>query len=191
MQVVGLTGNIGSGKSTVGRVFQSLGIPVFNSDDEAKKAYTLPSIQKEVHGIIGVEIDFSKETWKKQIADSIFSNHLERQNLETLIHGYVQHKFQEWKSDQNSAYIIREAALASSFSPNNTDWLIEVRADLETRKKRVIQRSGITEKEFHLRDSIQFRNEIFPQEKTLFINNNEDEMILKTILEIDKKLNPS
>ncbi|MFM7721555.1 MAG: dephospho-CoA kinase, partial [Bacteroidota bacterium] len=120
MQIVGLTGNIGSGKSTVGRVFQSLGIPVFNSDNEAKKAYSLISIQNEVNEILGAEIDFSKETWKEQIADSIFSDPLKRQNLETLIHGYVQHKFQEWKSDQNSAYIIREAALASSFSPNNT-----------------------------------------------------------------------
>ncbi|MFA9220974.1 MAG: dephospho-CoA kinase, partial [Sediminibacterium sp.] len=52
MQVVGITGNIGAGKSTIARAFVALGIPVFNSDEEAKKAYTNPSIQIEVREIL-------------------------------------------------------------------------------------------------------------------------------------------
>jgi energy-coupling factor transporter ATP-binding protein EcfA2 len=83
MQVVGLTGNIGSGKSTVAKAFVALGIPVFNSDDEAKKAYLIPSIQNEVREILGSPkgpmegpsednyLDFSKDTWKFEIAEII------------------------------------------------------------------------------------------------------------------------
>ena len=100
MEVVGLTGNIGAGKSTVANVFVALGIPVFNSDLEAKKAYTIPTIQNEVKTILGIEIDFSKDSWKSEIASIIFSNVEKRLRLEKLIHSYVQDKFIQWKSIQ-------------------------------------------------------------------------------------------
>ena len=83
MEVVGLTGNIGSGKSTIAKVFIALGIPVFNSDDEAKKVYTIPSIQHEVKTILGIEINFSKDSWKSEIASVIFSNVEKRLRLES------------------------------------------------------------------------------------------------------------
>ena len=94
MEVVGLTGNIGAGKSTVANVFVALGIPVFNSDEEAKKAYAIPTIQIEVQNILsssdgslkgpteGIHIDFSKDTWKSEIAAVIFSNVEKRLSLE-------------------------------------------------------------------------------------------------------------
>jgi dephospho-CoA kinase len=188
MQVVGLTGNIGSGKSTVAKAFFALGIPVFNSDDEAKKAYTIPSIQKKVKAILGIEIDFSKDTWKSEIARIIFSNEEKRLRLEKLIHAYVQDKFMQWKSKQTSKYIIREAALADSFQPENCDWLIEVFAEKETRLQRVIARSGLTQEEFEVRDSLQKRNEIFPSERKFQIENNENDNILNVLLDIHFKL---
>lgn len=189
MEVVGLTGNIGSGKSTIAKAFVALGIPVFNSDDEAKKAYTLPSIQNEVKIILGIEIDFSKDTWKSEIASIIFSNVEKRLRLEKLIHSYVQDKFIQWKSIQTSKYIIREAALADSFQPENCDWLIEITANRETRLKRVILRSGLTEEEFNKRDSLQKKNEKFPSNKLFTIENNEGNSVLNDILAIHEKLN--
>lgn len=189
MQVVGLTGNIGSGKSTVAKVFIALGIPVFNSDDEAKKAYTLPSIQDEVNTILGIEVDFSKDSWKSEIAAIIFSNVEKRLRLEKLIHSYVQDKFIQWKSIQTSKYIIREAALADSFEPENCDWLIEVIANRKTRLQRVILRSGLTEEEFNKRDSLQKKNEKFPSNKLFTIENNDGNSILIDILAIHETLN--
>jgi len=188
MQIVGLTGNIGSGKSTVGRAFQALGIPVFDSDNEAKKAYQIISIQNAVIAILGEDINFSSHSWKAQIAEHIFSDSTKRLKLEELIHGHVQHAFQIWKSNQLASYIIRESALANSFHTENCDWLIEVQADLELRKTRVLQRGGISEQDFLKRNSIQSRNENFPDDKTLVILNNDEEMILKTILDIHEKL---
>ena len=189
MEVVGLTGNIGSGKSTIAKVFVALGIPVFNSDDEAKKAYTIPSIQYEVIKILGIEIDFSKDSWKSEIASIIFSNVEKRLRLEKLIHSFVQNEFISWKAKQNGKYIIREAALADSFQPENCDWLIEVSANRETRLQRVILRSRLTEEEFNKRDSLQKRNEQFPSNKRFTIENNEGNSILNDILAIHHKLN--
>lgn len=201
MEVVGLTGNIGSGKSTVAKAFVALGIPVFNSDEEAKKAYAHVSIQNEVQDILSSsdssskglseekQIDFSKDTWKSDIAAIIFSIPEKRLRLEKLIHNFVQNEFISWKAKQISKYIIREAALADSFQPENCDWLIEVNANRETRLQRVILRSGLTEEEFNKRDALQKKNEKFPSNKLFLIENNEGNSVLNDILAIHEKLN--
>ncbi len=196
MQVVGLTGNIGSGKSTVAKAFAALGVPVFNSDEVAKKAYKIPSIQIEVREILssekgqkeGIQIDFSKDTWKSEIARIIFSDAEKRLRLEKLIHAFVQNEFVRWKNLQHSSYIIREAALADSFQPENCDWLIEVTAKRETRLQRVSLRSGLTKEDFNKRDSLQKRNEKFPSNKLFNLENNDGNPILNDILAIHKKL---
>jgi hemoglobin/transferrin/lactoferrin receptor protein len=102
---------------------------------------------------------------------------------------YVQNEFSSWKAKQISKYIIREAALADSFQPENCDWLIEVNANRETRLQRVILRSGLTEEEFNKRDSLQKKNEKFPSNKLFLIENNEGNSILNDILAIHEKLN--
>ena len=181
-------------------VFVALGIPVFNSDEEAKKAYAIPTIQIEVQNILsssdgslkgpteGIHIDFSKDTWKSEIAAVIFSNVEKRLRLESLIHTYVQNEFILWKAVQNSKYVIREAALANSFQPENCDWLIEVLAKKETRMNRVNQRSGLTEEEFNKRDTLQHRNESFPPLKTFTISNNDEDQLFPEILKIHEQL---
>ena len=200
MEVVGLTGNIGAGKSTAAKVFAALGIPVFNSDEEAKKAYTIPSIQIEVQNILSssegsmkgpeevIHIDFSKSTWKSEIAAVIFSNVEKRLRLESLIHKFVQKEFIKWKARQHSKYVIREAALANSFQQENCDWLIEVIADKEIRKNRVIQRNGLTEEEFNKRDALQLRNESYPSNKIFTVSNNSSDQVLPEILKIHEQL---
>jgi len=208
MQVVGLTGNIGSGKSTLAKAFAALGVPVFNSDEEAKKAYSIPSIQIEVQTILRYEegspkgpkegpmegspkgpsednhLDFSKDTWRSEIAAIIFSNEEKRLRLESLIHAFVQNEFVRWKAIQHSKYVIRESALANSFQQENCDWLIDVVADKETRKNRVISRSGLTEEEFNKRDTLQCRNETFPTNKTFTLLNNDNNQVLPEVLKI-------
>ena len=212
MQVVGLTGNIGSGKSTIAKAFSALGIPVFNSDEEAKKAYAITSIQNEVREILSskkgpvegqtkgspkgspkdssqvIYLDFSKDTWKSDIAAIIFSNTEKRLRLESLIHTFVQTEFIRWKSLQQSKYVIRESALANSFQPENCDWLIEVIAEKETRMNRVMKRSGYTEEDFSKRDALQVPNKTFAAKKTFRIKNNNNDDVLREILIIHDRL---
>jgi len=200
MQVVGLTGNIGSGKSTIAKAFAALGIPVFNSDEEAKKAYAIPSIQNDVQDILSSsevsskghteekQIDFSKETWKSEIAAIIFSNSEKRLRLESLIHAFVQTEFIQWKSLQHSKYVIRESALANSFQPENCNWLIEVFADETTRQQRVLKRSEISPEDFAKRNALQKRNINFPVECLFKISNNDKDFVLPEILKIHEHL---
>ena len=84
--------------------------------------------------------------------------------------------------------MIREAALANSFQPENCDWLIEVLAKKETRMNRVNQRSGLTEEEFNKRDTLQHRNESFPPLKTFTISNNDEDQLFPEILKIHEQL---
>jgi dephospho-CoA kinase len=84
--------------------------------------------------------------------------------------------------------VIREAALANSFQQENCDWLIEVIADKEIRKNRVIQRSGLTEEEFNKRDALQPRNESFPSNKIFAVSNNYNDRVLPEILKIHELL---
>jgi len=188
MQIVGLTGNIGSGKSTIVKAFAALGVPVFNSDEEAKKAYAIPSIQQEVQSILGLELNFNKDEWKNEIAQIIFSNTEKRTRLESLIHKFVYYAFENWKQKQNSNYIIRESALANSFQPENCDWLIEVIANKSTRLQRVIERSGLSEDEFNKRDSLQNTNKTFPEARKFTISNNNSDSVLNEILKINQNL---
>ena len=188
MQIVGLTGNIGSGKSTIAKAFNALGIPVFNSDAEAKKAYSFPSIQSEVQAILEKSIDFNQNNWKDEIASVIFSDRSKREKLETLIHEEVRKAFTKWCELQHSKYVIREAALANSFQPENCDWLIEVTADKETRMKRVMIRNNFSESEFNRRDALQKTNENFPTSKTLRITNNDEDQVLSQVLRIHERL---
>jgi len=200
MQVVGLTGNIGSGKSTIAKAFTALGIPVFNSDEEAKKAYAIPSIQNDVQDILSSsevsskghaeekQIDFSKENWKSEIAAIIFSNSEKRHRLESLIHAFVQTEFIRWKSLQHSKYVIRESALANSFQPENCNWLIEVFADETTRQQRVLERSKVSLDDFTKRNSLQQRNLNFPTNCIFKISNNDSDLVLPEIMKIHEQL---
>ena len=188
MVVVGLTGNIGSGKSTIAKAFTALGIPVFNSDEEAKKAYAIPFIRSEAQSILGIELDFKSNGWKNEIAQIIFSNVEKRIRLESLVHSFVHEAFENWKRKQDSTYIIREAAIASSFQPENCDWLITVIAEKETRMNRVMRRSGLTEEEFKKRDALQHRNESYPSNKIFTISNNHNNQVLPEILKIHEQL---
>ena len=188
MVVVGLTGNIGSGKSTIAKAFTALGIPVFNSDEEAKKAYVIPSIQQEVQSILEIELNFNSINWKNEISQIIFSNVEKRTRLESLIHGFVHQSFEKWKQKQNSIYAIREAALANSFQRENCDWLMVVSADETTREKRVFQRSNLSKEAFAQRNALQQTNSNFPSEFIFNISNNDNDFVLPEILKIHRQL---
>ncbi len=188
MQIVGLTGNIGSGKSTIAKAFAALGVPVFNSDEEAKKVYSIPSVQIEVQIILETYIDFLSIGWKEQIASIIFNHPDKRAKLELLVHEFVRTRFIEWVSQQDARYVIREAALSQSFNEGNCDWLIEVTADKNTRLNRVIKRSGYSSEEFKKRDALQHSNTGFDPNKRIVISNNNDDKVLPKVLQIHKQL---
>lgn len=181
MLKVGITGNIGSGKSTVARVFELLGVKVFYADTEGKKVMTTDAVL-----IDGVKKTFGEETYfadgilnRKYLAAIVFNNEAELKKLNALVHPAVFRAFDEWaKVNATEPYIIKEAAVMfESGSYQDCDETILVAAPLATRVKRVIARDKISRAEVEAREARQL-----PQEKKIEMANhillNDDSQLL-------------
>jgi dephospho-CoA kinase len=144
-KIIGLTGGIGSGKTTVANAFLWLGVPVFFADDEAKRCYTEdPLVKEEMIQQFGSTIYLPNgELNKLQLAQLIFTQNEARQFVEELVHPAVNRRFQKWIIKQNSPYVIREAAiLFESGTHRDCYATISIEAPEEVRIERVVKRSG-------------------------------------------------
>lgn len=145
MLKVGITGGIGSGKTTVARIFKSLGIPVFHSDDEAKKCYTMhPEVRQKILGLIGPDAyDTDDEPNFPLIAKRVFTDEALLKQVNALIHPMVGQMFEAWCTEnQKTAYVLKEAAILVETGANRTlDALIVVKAPEELRIERVMKRT--------------------------------------------------
>ena len=118
MKKRGLTGNIGSGKTTIASLFEVLGIAVFNADNEAKRLMSDDKILKnELIVAFGKEVFVENKLNRKYLADLAFSDELVLKKLNSLVHPFVQHAFDKWSDEQISPYVIKEAAIL--FESNN------------------------------------------------------------------------
>ncbi len=149
MIVIGLTGGIGSGKTTVAKIFQEKGIPVFFADDEAKKLMQDSEVLRaKIRATFGDKSYLNNTLNRAYLAQIVFSDKSQLERLNALVHPAVKNHFIEWQSKQKSKYVIYEnAILFESKSNLNCDFIIVVSADKETRIKRVIKRDNISRQE--------------------------------------------
>ncbi|MFJ1262879.1 dephospho-CoA kinase [Capnocytophaga canis] len=148
MMVVGLTGGIGSGKTTIARMFQDLGIPVYISDIEAQKVIeTDPVIKRRIIKEFGELAYIDGKYNRRYIADIVFNDKHKLQKLNNIVHPALALHFQRWKDMQKSLYIIKEAAiLFESGAYKQCDYIITVTAPEQERIRRVVERDQVTEK---------------------------------------------
>ncbi|MEJ7912342.1 MAG: dephospho-CoA kinase, partial [Chitinophagaceae bacterium] len=147
MLKVGITGGIGSGKSTVARLFGLLNIPVYDADGASKRLYysnkLLQSQLKQHFGDDIYELDVLN---RKKLANIVFSNPLALQLLNSLVHPLTIRDAEDWMDLQESPYIIKEAALLfESKSAQKLDVVIGVKAPEDIRISRAMQRDGVNE----------------------------------------------
>lgn len=145
-KIIGLTGGIGSGKTTIANHFMAVGIPVYIADDEARKIMQSEAIIDDIQKTFGTAI-FEKGVLNRQkLAEIVFNNPDKLKLLNGIIHPAVKKHFENWISNHNQTpFIIYEAAiLFESGSYKNCDKIITVTAPLETRIQRVIQRDNTT-----------------------------------------------
>lgn len=146
-KIIGLTGGIGSGKTTIANYFSSLGIPVYIADEEAKKLLYDKEVVNAVKEALGEEVLTNGLPDKKKLAEIVFNDKQKLALLNSIIHPKVQEHFYEWvQSHQNSNFVIKEAAiLFESGSYKDCDKVILVTAPLDVRVKRVMARDNVTE----------------------------------------------
>ena len=190
MKKIGITGGIGSGKTYVSEVFFSLGIPVFNADVESNRlirsSEKLKSLLKDS---FGHDIYTNGILDKKKLASIVFSDKEKLENLNSIIHPIVKQKFKDWCKQQNSSYVIKEAAiLFESSSDKGLDAVICVSAPLNIRIDRAIKRDGSSEKEIKNRIENQISQEEKENLSDYIIVNDGVQSLLPQILKIHQLL---
>ncbi len=191
MLKIGLTGNIGSGKTTVAKVFELLGIPVFYADDEAKKVMVTDAILMDaLKQTFGAESYFEDGSLnRKHIAGIVFNNEAELKKLNALVHPATFRAFDNWLQNIHSApYVIKEAALLfESDSYKMCDRSLLVSAPLENRIARVIKRDHITRAEVESREARQFTEEKKKQLANDVIVNDDHQLVIPQVLALHEQ----
>ena len=186
---IGLTGGIGSGKSTVAKVFEILGIPVYYADTAAKKIMnTDPELRKAIQLEFGDDAYTGQELNRKKIASIVFNNPAKLEKLNQLIHPVTIRDAEEWMKKQNSPYAIKEAALLFESGANaGLDKIIGVSAPQQLRIKRVMERDGVNQEEVISRMNRQWDEERKMNQCDEVIINNEQELIIPQVLDLHRK----
>jgi len=146
MKVVGLTGGIGSGKTTVSNMFKDLGVPVYIADVEAKKLMnTSKVIQRKLIELFGDKAYENNELNRAYIASKIFNDDSYLKKMNAIIHPSVAVHFKKWLQKQTSKYVIKEAAIIFEHNMQSQyDSIITVIADKDERIDRILKRDNTT-----------------------------------------------
>lgn len=187
---VGLTGGIGSGKSTVARVFEVLGIPVYYADEATRQLMnTDEALKKEIISNFGEESYSNGQLNRPFIASIVFSNKEKLDLLNAITHPATIRHANEWMQKQTAPYVIKEAALIfESGSAENLDYVIGVSAPKPLRIRRVMERDGISSEEVQKRMSRQLSEDMKMKLCDFILINNELELLTPQVLALHEQL---
>lgn len=149
MIVVGLTGGIGSGKSTIAAMFHELGVPVYNSDERAKHLMnTSKKIRKQLIELFGKKAYLEGNLNRTYIAKKVFNDTDLLEQLNQIVHPVVRKDFLKWTKKQNASYVIQETALLFENNAQELyDSVILITAPKELRIERVLSRDESTKEQ--------------------------------------------
>lgn len=189
-KIIGLTGGIGSGKSTVANYFQSLGMPVYIADEQAKIISDSPEILQKIKSTFGNDIFENEKLNREKLSQIVFNDSQKLQQLNAIIHPAVKKDFELWVlKHKNAPYLMKEAAiLFESGSYKDCDFVITVVAPLETRIQRVIKRDNTTRENVLRRIENQWSDDKRIAKSKFVIENSDIESTKEQIEQIFKKL---
>jgi dephospho-CoA kinase len=188
---VGVTGGIGSGKSTVCKVFRVLGVPVFEADKVARQIMdTSEEVREQLPRLFGASVYLPDQSInRKYLAGLVFNDPSLLEQLNKLIHPLVRKAFYDWCILQEVPYVIHEAAiLFESGFYRMMDKTITVVTNESERVERVMKRENIPAELVKQRMKNQWTDEEKMKLADFIIGNNENELVIAQIIEIDKKL---
>ena len=190
MKIVGLTGGIGSGKSVILEVFSSYGVPCYQADNRAKELMQKsPELIRQIKLLFGDDIYQDKKLNRSKLADIVFGDKKKLKSLNALVHPLVNKDFQFFLNQQNTAYVIKEAAiLFETGVAKDCDETILVTAPEKLRIQRVMKRDKINAEHIKSRMNHQWSDEKKIPLANYVINNIDWDKTLKKIEEIHKKI---
>lgn len=183
---LGITGGIGSGKTTVCRIFRVLGVPVFVADTIAKQLMNSDrGIRDAINTIADKDIYTSGELDRKELGRLIFNRPELLRRVNAAIHPAVFRMFDEWAVESKEPYVIMEAAiLFESGADEFVDRVVTISAPVEERIARVMGRNELSREEVIRRINNQIEDDEREDQSYYVINNAENEMIISEILKI-------
>lgn len=187
---IGLTGGIGSGKSTIAKLFELLHVPVYSADAASKRLYhTDTELVASLKKHFGEEIYTQGQLNRSRLAAIVFTNKSKLALLNSLVHPPTIRDAEEWMKRQTTPYIIKEAALLfESGSVESLDYVIGVYAPVHVRIKRVMERDGSSRQEVQNRMSKQIDENIKMRLCDFIITNHEQDLVIPQVLSLHEKL---
>ena len=189
-KTTGLTGGIGSGKTTVAKLFEELGIPVYYSDDEAKKLYENPEVQHRITEAVGPGLFPGGRLDRAKLARYLFTDPAVREKVNAIIHPAVRENFGRFlERHAEVPYVLNEAAILFETGTYKTfDANILVTAPEDVRIARVMHRDGITEEAVRERMRAQLPDSEKIPLATFVIRNDGFHSLKEQVMEIHEKL---
>jgi dephospho-CoA kinase len=187
MKILGLTGGIGSGKSTVAQIFKTLGVAVYNSDRRAKELYFVPEIKSKVETLLGKKAYKNGKTLdKKYIRDKIFSDKKLLKELNAIIHPAVGKDFEDFKRQhKKDIYVVKESALLFEAGiVKVVDKILVISTTPELRKIRLAKRDNLGEKEIEQIIEKQMPDKEKIKKADWVIENNEEKLLIPQVIKI-------
>ena len=186
MKKIGLTGGIGAGKTYVSKIFQQMGIPIFNADEQAKKCMVEDAnLKAAVQLAFGESMYLKGVLQKDALAKIVFNNTEALAKLSALVHPIVKQKFEDWCTQQSTSIVIKEAAiLFESGAHLGLDAVVSVSAPENLRIERVKKRDGSSVAQIQSRMSKQMSQAEKEELADFLIVNDQVQLLLPQVLAI-------
>lgn len=190
MKRIGITGGIGSGKTTVSHLFQELGAPVYIADDEAKRLMHQSPVKEEITALFGADA-YDTNGWlnRKYIAAIVFKNKEKLNRLNAVVHPAVEKDFEDWVARQQAPYVIYEAAiLYETGRYKQFDYTVLITAPVAVRIERLMKRDGASAREIKDRMKNQWPDEDKQKLADWVIHNEDLSVTIKEVMKIHEFL---
>ena len=187
---IGLTGGIGSGKTTVAKIFELLGVPVYYADDAAKRLMIEDEdLRSAIRKQFGEDSYKNNELDRAHLATKVFSDPFQLEILNSIVHPATIRDATRWMNEQQAPYTIKEAALIfESGSGEHLDYIIGVSSPVQLRIKRSMERDNISSEEVIKRMNNQIDEEMKMKLCDFVIQNDEQELLIPQVIDLHQKL---
>ncbi len=187
---IGVTGGIGSGKTSVCMVFKVLGVPVFSADTAARGIMDANTdLIENINSLTGMDLYTSGLLDRSKLASLIFNDRSLLEKINYLVHPLVFEQFKTWAAEQSAPYVIMEAAiLVESGATKLVDRIVTVIAPVEERVERIIKRNKLSRDQIIERINNQMNDEARIKFSDYLVRNSENDMIIPEILKIHEDI---